>query len=59
MRHSNHLYSEVLWMSLCCECVVLPCRSLCDRLIPCTEKSYECLPVLSVVCCLVDVCATG
>jgi len=42
-------------MSVCCDCCVLSGRGLCDGLIPCTEESYGCLPVVSVVCCLVEV----
>jgi len=29
------------WMSLCCECCVLPCRGLCDELITRPEESYR------------------
>jgi len=46
-------------MSVCCECCVLSERGLCDGLITCREESYGCLSVVSVVCCLVKVCATG
>jgi len=46
-------------MSACCECCLLSGRGLCDVLIPCTEESYVCLTVVSVVCCQVEVCATG
>ena len=38
-------------------CVVS--KSLCDRLITCTDESYGCLSLLSVVCCQVEVCAKG
>jgi len=46
-------------MGVCCECCVLSGRGLCDGLIPCPEESYGCLSVVSVVCCQVEVCATG
>ena len=46
-------------MSVCCECCVLSGRGLCDGLIPCPVESYVCLSVVSVVCCQVEVCATG
>ena len=46
-------------MSVCCECCVLSCRGLCDGLITCTEESYGCLSVVIVVCCQVEVCASG
>ena len=29
------------WMSVCCECRVLPCRGLCDTLITRQEESYR------------------
>ena len=29
------------WMSVCCECCVLPHRGLCDGLITCPEESYR------------------
>jgi len=32
---------------------VLSGRVLCDRLITCTEESYDCLSVMRVVCCQV------
>ena len=46
-------------MFVCCECWVLSGRGLCDGLIPCPEEFYECLSVASVVCCQVEVSATG
>ena len=46
-------------MSVCCECCVLSGRGLCDGLITRPEESYGCLSVLSVVCCQVEVSATG
>jgi len=46
-------------MSVCFECCVLSGRGLCDRLITCTEESYDCLSVMRVVCCQVGFCATG
>ena len=46
-------------MFVCCECWVLPGRGLCDGLITRPEESYGCLSVVSVVCCQVEVCATG
>ena len=47
------------WMFVCCECSVLSGRGLCDRLITGPEESYGCVSVVSVVCCQVEVCATG
>jgi len=44
---------------VCCECCVLSGRGLCDGLIPCLGESYGCLSVMSVVCCQVEVSATG
>ena len=41
------------------ECCVLSGRGLCDGLITRTEESYGCLSVVSVVCCPVEVSATG
>jgi len=41
-------------MSVCCECCVLSVRGLCDGLLTCTEESYGCLSVLSVVFCQVE-----
>jgi len=55
---AEHLYRKVLWLSVCFDCCVLSGRGLCDGFIPCTEKSYGCLSVVSVVCCQVEVCAT-
>ena len=46
-------------MTVCCECCVLSGRGLCDGLFPRPEESYGCLSVVSVVCCQVDVSATG
>jgi len=46
-------------MSVCCECCVLSGRGLCEGLIPCTEESYGCLSVVSVVFCQVEACAKG
>jgi len=46
-------------MCVCCECCVLSGRGLCDGPITCPEESYGCLCVVSVVCCQVEVCATG
>ena len=34
-------------------------RVLCDGLFTCTEESYGCLSVVSVVCCQVEFCLTG
>jgi len=56
---ADHLSRGVLWMSVCCECCVLSGRGLCDGLIPCPEESYGRLSVVSVVCCQVQVFATG
>ena len=44
---------------LSCECCVLSGRGLCDRLITRPEESYGCLSDVSVVCCQVEVSATG
>jgi len=46
-------------MSVCCECCVLSGRGLCDGPIHHPEESYGCLSVVSVVCCQVEVSATG
>ena len=52
-------------MCVCCECCVLSGRDLCDELITRPEESYRfrrghgCVSVLSVVCCQVEVYATG
>ena len=34
-------------------------RGLCDGLITRPEESYGCLSIVIVVCCQVEVCATG
>ena len=39
----------MLWMSVCCECRVLSGSGLC----------FGCVSVVSVVCCEVEVSATG
>jgi len=46
-------------MFVCCECCVLSGGGLCDELIARPEESYGCLSVVSVVCCQVEVSATG
>ena len=46
-------------MDACCEGCLLSGRGLCDELITRPEESYECLSLVSVVCCQVEVCATG
>jgi len=46
-------------MDVCCECCVLSGRGLCVGLITRPEEFYGCLSVVSVVCCQVEVCATG
>jgi len=46
-------------MDVCCDCCVLSSRGLCDGLITRPEEPYGCLSVVSVVCCQVEVCATG
>jgi len=46
-------------MSVCCKCCVLSGRGLCDGPITRPEESYECLSVVSVLCCQVEVSATG
>jgi len=56
---ADPLSRGVLWMSASCECCVLSGRGLCNGLIPCPEESYGCPPLLSVVCCQVEVSATG
>jgi len=42
-------------MSVCCDCCVLSGGGLCDGLITCSEESYGCPPVVSVVFCEVKV----
>ena len=59
MRRADHLSRGVLWMFVCCECCVLSGRGLCDGLITRPEESYGCLSVVSVVCCQVEVSASG
>ena len=59
MRQADHLYRVELWMSVCYECCVLSSRGLCVGLITCTERSNEYLSAVIVVCCQVEVCATG
>jgi hypothetical protein len=46
-------------MSVSCECCVLSGRGICDGPIPCPEESCGCLSLVSVVCCQVEVSATG
>ena len=46
-------------MDVCCECCVLSGRGLCVGLITRPEESYGCLSVVSVVCCQVEVRASG
>ena len=46
-------------MSVCYECCVLSGRGLCDELITRPEEPYGCVSVTSVVCCQVEVSATG
>ena len=46
-------------MSVVCECCVLSDRGLCVGLRTRPEESYGCLSVVSVVCCQVEVCASG
>ena len=46
-------------MFVCCECFVLSGKGPCVGLITRSEEFYGCLPVVSVVCCQVEVCATG
>ena len=41
------------------DCCVLSGRGLCDGLITRPEESYGCLSFVSVVCCQVEVSATG
>ena len=59
MRRADHSFRGVLWMSVCCECCVLSGRGLCVGLITRPEESYGCLSVVSVVCCQLDVSASG
>ena len=59
MRRADHMYREVVWMSVCFDCYVLSGRGLCDVLNPCTEEFYGCLSVLCRVCCHVEICSTG
>ena len=49
MRRADHFYRRIVWMSLYFVCCVLSVRGLCVGLITCTEESYECLSVMSVV----------
>jgi len=46
-------------MSVCSERCVLSGRGLGDGLITCSEESYGCLSVVSIVCCQVEVSAMG
>ena len=46
-------------MSVSYECFVLSGRDLCDGLITRPEESYGYLSVVCVVCCQVEVSATG
>jgi len=46
-------------MSVFCECCVLSGRGLCVGLITRPEESYGCLSFASVVCCQVEVSASG
>jgi len=46
-------------MDVCCECCVLSGRGPCDGLIHRPEESHGCMCVVSVVCCQVEVRATG
>jgi len=59
VRLADHLYRGVLWMSVCCVRCLLSARFLCDRLITCTEEVYGYVYSMIVVCCEVEVCATG
>jgi len=59
VRRADHSFRGVLWMSVCCECCVLSGRGLCVGLITRPEESYGCLSVVSVVCCQLDVSASG
>jgi len=59
VRRADPLSRGVLWMSVCCEYCVLSGRGLCEGLITRPEESYGCLSVVSVVCCQVEVSATG
>jgi len=46
-------------MSVCCECCVLSGRGLWDGLITRPGESYVLLSVVSVVCCQVEISASG
>jgi len=46
-------------MNVCCEFCVLSGSVVCDGLLSCTEESYVGLSVVSVVCSLVEVSASG
>jgi len=59
VRRAEPFYRRVVWKSVFLKCCELSGRGLCEGLITCTEKSYGYLSVLSVVCCQVEVCATG
>jgi len=55
---ADPFYRVVLCMSVCCVFCLLLGSGLCDRRITCTEESYGCLSVVSVVYCQVQFCAT-
>jgi len=59
VRRADHLYRGDLWMSVCFECCVFSGRFLGNRLVNCTEESYGCVSIVSVVCCQFEVCSTG
>ena len=59
LRRTDHSSRGVLWMSVCCECCVSSGRGICDGLITRPEEYYGYLSVVSVVCCQVEVSATG
>jgi len=59
VRRAEHLYRGVKLMSVCLEFCVLSGKGLCYRLIICTEESYGYLSLVGVVCCHVQVSATG
>ena len=59
MRRADPMYRAVVLMSVCFGCCVLSVKGLCDVQIPCTVESYDYLSVMFVVCCQLEICATG
>jgi hypothetical protein len=59
LRRADPSSRGVLLMTVSCKCCVLSSRGLCDGPILFPEESYGCLSLVSVVCCQVEVSATG